>query len=171
MKKNISFDMSISEMIDLLNGYLVNQSHYLCLDEGTVKAFHSDGTVASNAVLIPCYSEERMAPNETEIYIYAKSFCDNAWLPPVCLTGVLKNLDFLYKTWGMHKFPVLSKKEKDIVITIFSVIARKIEHKKVYSFLVGWVDNKTLLIKNLLITKSSIEYVNNSKVKKELKLV
>lgn len=171
METDTFSDTDVFEKIDMANEYLAEHSVQLALNNNTIKAIASDGKTIADAVLLPCNPTEHICHDGKRAHIGVTSFCNSEWLPTVEIHGRLNKLDMLYDVWGMHKFPELSKDEEKNVKKIFSVLAQHLEGSKVYSLLAGWIDEKTLLIKNVIITKDSIEYITNSEVKKELKIL
>lgn len=164
-------DMNTDEFIETLNKCLCNTTYHLEDRDSSIIICDSDNSLAAKAALLPRVpSEYVLADGTTRSEIDITCYYQGQWLLPVPHKGVLKNLDFLYEVWGNHKFPFLSKKEKLAICEVFSELALHQQPKKIYAFLGGWINDKALLIKNVLLTPNQIECVKNATVKKEVDL-
>lgn len=151
--------------------YLKKTPYNLVFDSGTIQITNSDGKVIAPTALLPLRAvEEVLSDGSTQVYIEVSAYHKGTLLPTVKLYGVLKKFDLFYLTWGNHRFPYLDKNAKSAVLCIFSELAGFLEGETVYSFPCGWIDNDALLIKNILIGKSGIIYVENISLTKGLAL-
>ena len=161
-----------NQTIDFLNSFLATTPYHLGYIDSNMVIFDSDESIISKAALIPIDPEEFIFQDGSiTAHIYATSYRKNEYLPYVEIKGCLNSLDILYHSWGLHQFPKLSKKEISAVLSVFSELALVLNAKKIYNFIGGWINDDTLLIKNLLIKPSSIEHINNNTVKQEVILI
>lgn len=161
-----------SKNMEMLNDSLKTTSYQLSCVESNMVILDSDESIVSRTALIPINPEEWIYKDGTiRSYICATSYRNNEFLPYIRLSGCPKNLDFLYQAWGLHQFPILNKKESKVVLDVFSELAIHLASKKVYTFVGGWIDDETILLKNILIKLSDIEQVENSSIKKGVNLI
>lgn len=155
----------------MLNDFLADTSYHLKCQNSNLIICNSDETIASKVAVIPCSPEEHFSKDGTvKSYIYAVCYRKGQYLPKILIAGQLKNFDLLYQSWGLHQFPQLNCNEQKVVSDVFSTLALHLHPKKVYIFLGGWIDDQTLLIKNILVSLDKIECVKNATVKKEVDL-
>lgn len=157
--------------ISFFNNYLADSSYHLKCQDSNLIICNTDDTTASKVAVIPCSPEEHLSKDGTvKSYIYAVCYRNGQYLPRILITGQLKKFDLLYQSWGLHKFPQLNRNEQKVVSEVFSTLALHLQPKKTYAFLGGWINDTSLLIKNILITPNQIEFVKNTTVKKEVNL-
>ena len=167
--KNIDKIMGIEEMVNQCNLNLQSSPYRYGVQNNNLILFNSDGEVAAPAALIPYEPIKYVAKDGTEsASIYVIGYHNGIYLPPIEVTSHLKNFDFIYSNWGMNHFPLLSKKEEMAVRHCYSAIALTLREKLIYDFEAGWIDNKHLLIKNILVSTSEIKKINNKTITKDL---
>lgn len=167
--ETLDSSMNIDNIINDCNMKLISTPYHLELHASCLVICDSDASIVVNAALLPCNPIEEICQDYTpKPKIYAFSYRNGKYLTPIEVEGELKNTKFIYKNWGMNRFPLLNKKEKKIISVVFSAIALTLQAECVYSFSSGWLNASELLIKNLLISSSEVKKINNSTVKKEL---
>lgn len=167
MTNTFSSEIAVNEFLNCQNDKLQDTSYHLELRDSTVVVCNSDNSIASRIALLPTNPKEYICLNGTiESHIMGTCFIHGKWLEPVEITGCMKKIDDLYKIWGMHRFPLIERKEEHVIKVVFSALALHIEADKIYNFQAGWISDDELLIKNVLVSGDKIEYVENSAVKK-----
>lgn len=158
-------------LTDAYNFHLNGLPYQLVYNEGTISIVGSDGQMVSKVALLPTEAIEYVHKDGiVQASLRATCFVNGLWLSPINVSGSLKKFDDFYKSWGLHKFPLLTTKEEWVSKKIFSHLALQLQAKKIYSFSAGWVDD-ALLINDLFISNEGVEFITNSVVQRKTSLV
>lgn len=109
------------EVTNMCNSYLKELPYRLAYKEHTISIVGSDGQMVSRVALLPTDAMECIH-NDGSIQssLSATCFVNGLWLSHITLSGSLKRFDDFYKSWGLHKFPLLTAKEEKVSKKFFT---------------------------------------------------